>query len=388
MSQGAFAGLRPRGGGLRFELFGFPTRIQGSFFLVVIVLGLFPGATFATVAIWTSVAAVSILWHELGHAFAARRLGAEPTIDLYSFGGLTHWRPRTDATRWQMISVALAGPMAGLLLGGVVALFAWQAGTIETENLRFFVVVVLWINVGWGLVNLLPVLPLDGGHILAELLPGDRDQRWHRAAWVSVITGVIAAVVLIAIGYYWGALVFGWAIATNITTLRAPAVAEKARELDQDVRDAMERLGRREEGAVDDIARVAQQLGPRGPLLKLRAIETAAASGDARATRRILDELPGAAPPAVFALVDAVETGGLEGLDSLREIMHREPTQAHTRWFAIGLHRAGRLHEIIAEVHNVPAPRRDPGVVEAAAAVAEWAGDETTARELRSLPAA
>ena len=86
------------------------------------VLGLFPGATVATVLIWTAVAGVSILWHELGHAFAARRLGSQPTIDLYSFGGLTHWQPRADATRWHLISVALAGPVAGLCSAGSLQL--------------------------------------------------------------------------------------------------------------------------------------------------------------------------------------------------------------------------------------------------------------------------
>ena len=109
-----FAGLHLGGGGVRFRLFGFPVRVQLSFFLVVVLLGLFPGATVGTVIIWTAVAAVSILWHELGHAFAARRLGSSPTIDLYGFGGLTHWQPREDASRWHLISVAtdLVTPMS------------------------------------------------------------------------------------------------------------------------------------------------------------------------------------------------------------------------------------------------------------------------------------
>ena len=123
-----FAGLHVGEGGVRFTLFGFPVRIQLSFFLIVTILGLTPGATVTSVAIWTSVAAVSILWHELGHAFAARRLGSRPNIDLYSFGGLTHWQPKPDATRWHLISVALAGPVSGLVLGGLVALGALAAG--------------------------------------------------------------------------------------------------------------------------------------------------------------------------------------------------------------------------------------------------------------------
>jgi Zn-dependent protease len=372
--------------GLRFLLFGFPTRIQPSFVLVVLILGIFPGATVASVAIWTAVAAVSILWHELGHAVAARRLGADPTIELYSFGGLTHWRPATDASRWQLISVAAAGPVAGLILGGLVAGAAALSGDVDSEHLRFFVVVMLWINVGWGLVNLLPVLPLDGGHILAELLPGERNQRWRRAAVVSVVTGGIAAVILVSIGYFWGGLVFGWAVATNITTLRTEGRAVDDSRYDDEIRSLLRRISSHDPDAGSELAAIAAHLAPeRQVAIKVAAVESAAASGDAGAARWMLDTLPGPVPPALHALVHVAETGGAQGVAELEEIFRREPDRLHARWLTFGLLEAGRLHEVIDELHRLPPVARRRDIVEAVAGVAEWAGSDAVANAARAV---
>lgn len=373
-------------GGIGFTLFGFPTRVQYSFFVVAVILGLFPGATVATVLIWVAVVGISVMWHELGHAFAARRLGANPTIELYSFGGLTRWMPRADASRWDMISVAAAGPGAGLALGLVVAAVVSLTGEIEGHDLRFLTISLLWVNIGWSLVNLLPVLPLDGGHIVSEALPGTREQRQRRASILSVGFGTVAAVALIAIGYYWGALVFGWAIATNITTLRAPAIQRKARAVNVDVQTALAKIAARHPDGVDAAVETGRLLGPSGVAFKLVAIETAAAAGDARAAEALLDRMPGQVPPALYALVTVVGTAGLEGLEELDEIFERVPDPYHGRWLGLALHRAGRIDELLPRVHAIASPRRSADMVSAVADVADWAGRGDVAAGLRSLP--
>jgi stage IV sporulation protein FB len=382
-----FTGLQIGNGGVRFTLFGFPVRMQLSFFVVVMVLGLFDGATVETVVIWTVVASVSILWHELGHAFAARRLGSAPTIDLYSFGGLTHWQPRPDASRWHLISVALAGPVAGMILGGMVGLGTLVAGGFGDGNVRFFVIVMLWINLGWGLVNLLPVLPLDGGHVMAELLPGDREQRWRRAAFASVGVGVVAVVVMVAYNLIFGAFVFVWAIVTNVSAVRAPAQAARAQQEDVEIRESLIALSESRDGSQQAAESLAAKLsGARQPAYKLAAVETAAMSGHGPVARRLLHQLPGQVPPALYALVVASETYGERGVDDLVEIFHRAPDRFHARWLAFGLHSAGRIEELVDELHNVPAPARSADTVEAAAGIAEWAGEPSVAARLRSLP--
>ena len=179
----------PAGAGT-FRIAGFPTQVRPTFLILIALVGWYPDITAVRLIVWVAVASVAVMWHELGHAVAARRLGASPTIELYGFGGATSWSPLTEPTRRQLIGVSFAGPLAGFVVGAVMAAGVAVAGSVGSGDVRYFVLVVLWTNVGWGLVNLLPVLPLDGGHILAELLPGDRATRNRRAAFVSIVVGM------------------------------------------------------------------------------------------------------------------------------------------------------------------------------------------------------
>jgi stage IV sporulation protein FB len=156
---------------LSFRLFGFPVRVHPFFWLVAALLGgdyvLRAGVVY--MLIWIAVVFVSILVHELGHALAFRRFGTDAQIVLYAFGGLAI--PYSDVSgRWRRIVVALAGPFAGFVLFGVVVgsnrLYPWAAE--HPYLLRTFL--FLWfINLYWGIFNLLPVMPLDGGRVSEEL---------------------------------------------------------------------------------------------------------------------------------------------------------------------------------------------------------------------------
>ena len=64
----------------------------------------------------------------------------------------------------------------------------------ENQNLLLLAYDMLYINVFWALVNLLPVLPLDGGQIALQYLV--QQDPWHgmqRALWLSVFTGGVMA---------------------------------------------------------------------------------------------------------------------------------------------------------------------------------------------------
>ena len=105
---------------LRFRFLGFPVRIHPFFWLGSALLGansLDLGIGY--LAIWIVVVLVSILVHELGHAFAFRRYGAGADVILYAFGGLavpTH----AISGRGRRILISLAGPVAGFILAGLV----------------------------------------------------------------------------------------------------------------------------------------------------------------------------------------------------------------------------------------------------------------------------
>ena len=57
-----------------------------------------------------------------------------------------------------------------------------------------FVTAMLWVNIFWGFVNLLPVHPLDGGNVARNaLIQIDPVDGVRKSLWVSVITGVLIA---------------------------------------------------------------------------------------------------------------------------------------------------------------------------------------------------
>jgi Zn-dependent protease len=159
------------------------------------------------ISIWAIPVLFAITLHEVAHGWAARyfgdrtaellgRLSLNPLrhIDpvgtvlvpgvLLAFGmTLFGWaRPVPVATsvlknpRRALICVALAGPAANL----VMALF-WCLilgvimRTTGSGTLDHWIVAMaqagIWVNVVLGLFNLLPIPPLDGGRVLAGMLP-------------------------------------------------------------------------------------------------------------------------------------------------------------------------------------------------------------------------
>ena len=72
------------------KLFRIPIKIEISFFVVAVFLGLSRARDMALLVEWILVVFASILLHEFGHAFAARAFGLSPEIRLYQMGGLTY----------------------------------------------------------------------------------------------------------------------------------------------------------------------------------------------------------------------------------------------------------------------------------------------------------
>jgi Zn-dependent protease len=143
-----------------------------------------------------AVAFVSILVHELGHAFAFRRYGADAHIVLYAFGGLAvPWH--AVAGRGRRVVIALAGPVAGFLLCGLAygsqKAFDW-AGPAAPRPVQWLYVSLVFVNLVWGLFNLLPVYPLDGGQVCREVCTSLSRRRGTRISLeVSVaVAGLVA----------------------------------------------------------------------------------------------------------------------------------------------------------------------------------------------------
>jgi len=150
---------------IQFRVTGIPVRIEPVFFLVMGVLAFANGYTGALIPVFMVVAGLSVLIHELGHATAHRSFGARPNITLTGFGGVTmgpvHPRGRS-------LVVTLAGPGAGFVTA-VVAFALSQVVPADGSVVHAALQDLIWINVIWGVFNLLPILPLDGGHLASDL---------------------------------------------------------------------------------------------------------------------------------------------------------------------------------------------------------------------------
>lgn len=186
-------------GDVNFVLFRFPVRIHPYFWLVAFLLG-FGAASGGNMrqavlwlAVWTAALFVSILIHELGHAIVMRRFGFSPRITLHGFGGLASYDTggafgvRLPDTMGQIL-ISAAGPAAGFILAamivGVMFLTGHEVrfffggslgvgigmGMVASPIVTDFIYSVLSISIIWGLVNLLPIYPLDGGHISREMM--------------------------------------------------------------------------------------------------------------------------------------------------------------------------------------------------------------------------
>lgn len=202
---------------LRFNFFGTPARVHPLFWLMTLLFGASSGSLPGLV-IWIVIVFISILIHELGHALTMRFFGQPARVVLYFGGGLASpdsWGNGSALTANEQIIMLLAGPgagflLAGLTLGGVVA----AGGTIDTA-LLFGVIpfpvltslpvggwlaveiveTILWVNIFWGIINLMPVYPLDGGQVTRHLwIKADRWDGARKSLWLSVIVGAGIAV--------------------------------------------------------------------------------------------------------------------------------------------------------------------------------------------------
>ncbi|MEY2569687.1 MAG: stage sporulation protein, partial [Acidimicrobiaceae bacterium] len=179
---------------------GIPVRIEPSFLIIVALLGLGPNIPLNLTLAWVAVAFVSVLVHELGHAFAFRRYGVESAITLRGLGGVTT-PGRALRGRSQVIITSLAGPCTTLVLFGIPTIWLfqsdWAGGDFDREVL---VAMLLIINVGWSLLNLLPILPLDGGHVVEQVI-GSRP-----AHLLSIVISLPLAAIAFAYGQPFAAI--------------------------------------------------------------------------------------------------------------------------------------------------------------------------------------
>ena len=212
---------------LSVRLFGFPVTVDISFVVITAIIGWVPGRTTVTsFVVWLVMVPLAVLVHELGHAFVARTTGAAPVITLAGLGGLTSYVPPAPVSRARSIAISVAGPAVGIVVGLGLLAYARVVG-VGDGLARDVVATAIWTTLGWSVLNLLPILPLDGGQTLRELLPGSPPKRAVRAAMVSIVVAVLAAAVALKAGLVFGALLAAFFVFSNYTTIRSARDQEK-----------------------------------------------------------------------------------------------------------------------------------------------------------------
>lgn len=133
--------------------------------------------------------ALVLLVHELGHLAAMRALGyRDTTVFFLPFFGAAVTGDGSRASAWQRAVVSLAGPLPGLVAGGVLLL------VLPTDPQRLAWATELgWLLLLVNALNLLPIAPLDGGQLVNELV-------FSRRRWAEVLFRGGSALLLVAAG--------------------------------------------------------------------------------------------------------------------------------------------------------------------------------------------
>ena len=238
---------------LRFGLFGIPVTVSPFFWVMAVLLGFSwlsrePGGP-ANLVAWVLCVFVSIILHEFGHALTMRAFGHYPEVVLHHFGGYATYRGHETAGRSLIISAA--GPAAQIVvfLAILIGACVWMgvnpgvlfespryllashylvaeglasAGLFESNTPVYALVdSMLFVNLIWPLFNLLPVIPLDGGRILAsglELMKVKRAEEW--AQRVGVVVAILGAIFFLFQGMFLAGAMFAYMAMANYLALK------------------------------------------------------------------------------------------------------------------------------------------------------------------------
>jgi Zn-dependent protease len=130
--------------------------------------------------LWFGVGLIGLIFiHEMGHWLEAKRQGLPVSAPLFiPFLGASIFLKEHPKSAWQEFQLAIAGPLLGSL--GALGVYAFAVAE-DSNKLRAIAFLGFFIN----LFNLLPVVPLDGGRIVAAI---------HPALWVLGLVGLLALV--------------------------------------------------------------------------------------------------------------------------------------------------------------------------------------------------
>ncbi len=172
--------------------------------------------------LWAPVLFLSVLLHELAHAAAIGAFGyGASQIILGGMGGVTINKRR--ARPWQDMIISAAGPASSFVLAWLTVLVMINVPVARHDPMLIaFLPMMQKANVWWGVFNLIPVNPMDGGHIVRNFLRMFLKERaaFAVAVWIAIIVGAAIVALGIYIGFYLLALLIAWYVYINVQQWR------------------------------------------------------------------------------------------------------------------------------------------------------------------------
>ncbi|MCX6989127.1 MAG: site-2 protease family protein [Chlamydiae bacterium] len=181
-----------------------PISIHFSFWIVSALIGFLYTREVLGTVVWMGIIFISVLIHELGHALTAALFGLRPRIELVGMGGLTHY----DSDKVSLLKrffIILNGPLFGFFLF-LLAMGLLQLPLVASSAVAPVIFTLQYVNLFWTIVNLIPVLPLDGGQLLrviCEAVFGVKGVRY------ALVVGGIIAIAIAVLSFVYGQIFIG-----------------------------------------------------------------------------------------------------------------------------------------------------------------------------------
>ena len=179
----------------------FSLQITPTFFITAAGIGYLFLRSFTLTLLSVAMIFLAVLVHEMGHACVALLFGQKVRVELTAFGGVTTPYGAKLSLGKEFLMVFM-GPFFGFLffIGATIA----SDIPIVNPLIRGFVQNFRFLTLFWTVMNLLPILPLDGGHLLRIVLePFLRFKARIVTLYVSVVFATIASVIFFLLGLFW-----------------------------------------------------------------------------------------------------------------------------------------------------------------------------------------
>jgi stage IV sporulation protein FB len=168
-----------------------PVVIHPFFWLTAALIGWLSSGNVSGMIVWIGIILLSVLIHEMGHAFMALIFKKHPVIELVPMGGVTSYDP-SNLSFYKQFLITFCGPLFGFFLF-LVSYFIVHAGIVSSRGSVYLFTLLYRVNFFWTIVNLLPVLPLDGGQLLRIVLESIFGIRGFR---IAIIIGIAISFII------------------------------------------------------------------------------------------------------------------------------------------------------------------------------------------------